>query len=298
MSTAPLPRPLPRPLGEARSFLFVPGDRPERLAKALAGAADAVILDLEDAVAPAAKPAARAALAQRWPSLSAAERQRLLVRVNAVPAPGHDEDQALLQGLPGLADLAGVMLAKAESAAQLQAVASRLPGLPLLPLIESAQGLLQLPAIAGAPQVLRLVLGHIDLQADLGMACGPDEVELLPARWQLVLASRGAGLAAPVDGVTVALDEPEQTLSDAQRARRLGFGAKLCIHPSQIEAVHRGLAPSAAECDWARRVLAAAEAAGNAWGAGALRVDGRMVDAPVLALARRWLALEHRPGMP
>src|SRR5450830_1831085 len=269
---------LPHPLGQARSFLFVPGDRPERLAKALASAADAVILDLEDAVAPAAKPAARAALAQRWPGLSGAERQRLLVRVNAVPTPGHGDDLDLLEGL------AGLMLAKAESAAQLQPLASRLPGLPLLPLIESAQGLLQLPAIAGAPQVLRLVLGHIDLQADLGMACGPDEAELLPARWQLVLASRGAGLAAPVDGVTVALDEPEQTLSDAQRARRLGFGAKLCIHPSQIEAVHQGLAPSEAECDWARRVLAAAEAAGDALGAGALRVDGRMVDAPLLAL--------------
>jgi len=286
---------LPHPLGQARSFLFVPGDRPERLAKALASAADAVILDLEDAVAPAAKPAARAALAQHWPGLSGAERQRLLVRVNAVPTPGHGDDLDLLEGLPGLA---GLMLAKAESAAQLQPLASRLPGLPLLPLIESAQGLLQLPAIAGAPQVLRLVLGHIDLQADLGMACGPDEAELLPARWQLVLASRGAGLAAPVDGVTVALDEPEQTLSDAQRARRLGFGAKLCIHPSQIEAVHQGLAPSEAECDWARRVLAAAEAAGDALGAGALRVDGRMVDAPLLALARRWLALERRPGIP
>src|SRR5450830_1492664 len=283
---------LPHPLGQARSFLFVPGDRPERLAKALASAADAVILDLEDAVAPAANPAARA---QHWPGLSGAERQRLLVRVNAVPTPGHGDDLDLLEGLPGLA---GLMLAKAESAAQLQPLASRLPGLPLLPLIESAQGLLQLPAIAGAPQVLRLMLGHIDLQADLGMACGPDEAELLPARWQLVLASRGAGLAAPVDGVTVALDEPEQTLSDAQRARRLGFGAKLCIHPSQIEAVHQGLAPSEAECDWARRVLAAAEAAGDALGAGALRVDGRMVDAPLLALARRWLALERRPGIP
>lgn len=287
MSTAPQAR----ALHEARSFLFVPGDRPERLAKALAGAADAVILDLEDAVAPAAKPAARAALAQCWPSLTSAERQRLLVRVNALPAAGHGEDLDLLQGLPGLA---GVILAKAESPAQLQALSARLPAVPLLPLIESAQGLLQLQAIAGAPQVLRLVLGHIDLQADLGLACGPDEAELLPARWQLVLASRGAGLAAPVDGVTVALDEPEQTLSDARRARRLGFGGKLCIHPSQIEAVHLGLAPTVAECDWARRVLAAAEAAGDALGAGALRVDGRMVDAPVLALARRWLALEHR----
>lgn len=277
------------PLARARSFLFVPADRPERLPKALASAADAVIVDLEDAVAPAAKAAARAALAQAWGGLDAAQRARLLLRVNAAPSPWHADDLALLARLPGLA---GVVLAKTESAAELAAVAAAAgPGPALLPLIESALGLLSLGAIAAAPGVLRLVLGHIDLQADLGMACSVDEHELLPARWQLVLASRAARLAPPVDGVTLAITPPEQAESDSRRSRRLGFGAKLCIHPAQLEAVHRGLAPEAAELAWARRVLAAAEAAGDGPGAGALRVDGRLVDAPVLALARRWLAL-------
>lgn len=271
----------------ARSFLFVPADRLERLPKALASGADAVIVDLEDAVAPAAKAGARSALASAWGGLDAPQRARLVLRVNAAPTPWHEDDLALLLQLPGLA---GVMLAKAESAAPLQRLAQQHPGLGLLPLIESADGLLNLGAIAAAPQVLRLALGHIDLQADLAMACSPDEHELLPARWQLVLVSRGARLAPPVDGVTVALDQPGLTEADIRRSRRLGFGAKLCIHPAQVEAVHQGFCPSADELAWAQRVLAAAEAAGDGPGAGALRVEGRMVDAPVLALARRWLS--------
>ncbi|MDD0814085.1 CoA ester lyase [Curvibacter sp. HBC28] len=288
MSEAPAVNAADAPLARARSFLFVPADRLERLPKALASGADAVIVDLEDAVAPAAKAGARGALASAWGGLDAAQRARLVLRVNAAPTPWHADDLALLAQLPGLA---GVMLAKAESAAALSTVAAAAPGLALLPLIESADGLLNLSAIAAAPQVLRLVLGHMDLQADLGMACSPDEHELLPARWQLVLVSRGARLAPPVDGVTVALDQPELTEADTRRCRRLGFGAKLCIHPAQVQAVHRGFCPSGEELAWAQRVLAAAQAAGDGPGAGALRVDGRMVDAPVLALARRLQSL-------
>lgn len=286
----------PRPLGEARSFLFVPGDRPERFAKALASGADAVILDLEDAVAPAAKEGARAAIAQAWATLTAAQRSQVLLRTNAAGTPWQDGDCALAAQL-ATQGLGGLVPAKAESAEDLAALAQACPGVAILPLIESARGLEALPAIARAPQVLRLVFGHLDFQSDLGMACGPDEAELLPARWAVVLQSRLAGLAAPVDGVTTALDDPAILSADTQRSRRLGFGAKLCIHPAQVLGMHRALAPSAAECDWARRVLAAVEAAGNGPGAGAIRVDGRMVDAPVIALARRHLALEFRePG--
>lgn len=286
----------PRPLSEARSFLFVPGDRPERFAKALASGADAVILDLEDAVAPAAKEGARAAIAQAWATLTAAQRSQVLLRTNAAGTPWQAGDRALAAQL-ATQGLGGLVPAKAESADDLAALAQACPGVPILPLIESARGLDALPAIARAPQVLRLVFGHLDFQSDLGMACGPDEAELLPARWAVVLQSRLAGLAAPVDGVTTALDDPAILTADTQRSRRLGFGAKLCIHPAQVLGMHRALAPSAAECDWARRVLAAVEAAGNGPGAGAIRVDGRMVDAPVIALARRHLALEFRePG--
>lgn len=286
----------PRPLGEARSLLFVPGDRPERFAKALASGADAVILDLEDAVAPAAKEGARTAIAQAWASVPAAQRSQVLLRTNAAGTPWQDGDLALAAQL-ATQGLGGLVPAKAESADDLAALAQACPGVAILPLIESARGLDALPAIARAPQVLRLVFGHLDFQSDLGMACGPDEAELLPARWAVVLQSRLAGLAAPVDGVTTALDDPAVLSADTQRSRRLGFGAKLCIHPAQVLGVHRALAPSAAECDWARCVLAAVDAAGNGSGAGAIRVDGRMVDAPVIALARRHLALEFRePG--
>ena len=277
----PAARPL---LACARSFLFVPADRPERYAKALASGADAVIIDLEDAVAPAARAAARAALRTAWPALAAADRARLLVRINAEGTPWHADDVALVAALVRQG-LAGVVLSKAECASTLAALAAACPGAALLPLVESAEGAAALDALAGAPQVLRLVLGHLDLQLDMGMACGPDQAELAPLRWALVLASRRAGLAAPVDGVTTATGDAAALAQDTARSRRWGFGAKLCIHPAQIATVHATLAPSAAECAWAERVLAAAVAAAG----GVCVLDGRMVDTPVITLARQTL---------
>ncbi len=272
-------------LAQARSFLFVPADRPERYAKALASGADAVIIDLEDAVAPAARSAARTMLDAAWESIAPALRTRLLVRINPVGSAWHADDLALLQRLAG-SGLAAVVLPKTESAQAVAGVAQACPGAALLPLIESAQGAAALDAIARAPQVLRLVFGHIDLQVDLGMACGPDQAELAPLRWALVLASRCAGLAAPVDGVTTRTDDAASVAADSARSLRFGFGAKLCIHPRQIATVHQAFAPSAEEYAWAQRVLAAATAAAGA----ACLLDGRMVDAPVIALAQRTLA--------
>lgn len=273
----------------ARSFLFVPGHRPERFGKALASGADAVILDLEDAVPLNGKDEARAAIATAWATLSSAERARLLVRINPVGTPWHMQDLSLLQQLVGLGS---VMLPKAESSRAIADVARACPGLPVLPLLESAEGFAQLDDIARAPQVLRLGLGHIDLQADIGMACGPDETELAPARWALVTATRRARLAPAVDGVTTATNDASALLRDTQRSRRFGFGAKLCIHPNQVAGVHQGFAPTEAERDWAERVLAAEAEAGG----GAFSVDGKMVDAPVLALARQWLARAADPA--
>lgn len=270
-------------LALARSFLFVPATRPERYAKALASGADAVIIDLEDAVAPADKSAARQMLAQAWPGLPVAERGRVLVRLNASGTPWHDDDLALLAAL----DVAGGVLPKAESAAVLVRVAAAIgSACALLPMIESVAGLDALNALARSPGVARLVFGNLDFQADAGMACGPDEVELTPVRLALVLASRRAGLAAPVDGVTAGTHDTAQLQCDALRGRRGGFGGKLCIHPSQVAGVNAAFTPSRAELDWARRVLAAFEAAGG----GVFSLDGRMVDAPVLLLARRALA--------
>jgi len=272
---------LSSPLALARSFLFVPGNRPERFAKALASGADAVIIDLEDAVPLDAKLAARDALLAAWPDFDAVQRARLLVRVNPFGTPWYQADLAAVANLTGLG---AVMLPKAETPQQI-AHAAQTSGLPVLPLIESAEGLGQMDLMARTPGVLRLVLGHIDLQADLGLSCGPDEAELAPVRLALVVASRRAGLPNPVDGVTTATTNAEVLAQDAQRSRRFGMGAKLCIHPAQVDGVHQALAPTEAECDWARRVLAAEVAAGG----GAFSVDGKMVDPPVLLLARRIL---------
>ncbi len=277
-SALPLP---PSKLAQARSFLFVPGNRPERFAKALASGADAVIIDLEDAVPLDAKDTARNALQAAWPSLAAAERARLLVRVNPAGTPWHAADLTAVASLTGLGAL---MLPKAENAQQVEQ-AFRTSSMLVLPLIESAEGVGQMDAIARAAVTLRLGLGHIDLQADLGMRCGPDEAELAPIRLAMVVASRRAGLPAPVDGVTTATQDAEVLAADAQRSRRFGFGAKLCIHPAQVAGVHQALAPTEAESDWARRVLAAEVAAGG----GAFSVDGKMVDPPVLLLARQIL---------
>jgi citrate lyase subunit beta/citryl-CoA lyase len=158
-------------------------------------------------------------------------------------------------------------------------------GCALLPLVESVAGLDALDALARAPQVERLVFGHLDFQVDAGMQCGPDEAELLPVRMAMVFASRRAGLAQPVDGVTVDTRDAALTTADTQRAQRMGFGAKLCIHPAQVAAVHAVFDPDATSVAQALRVQQALQAAGG----GVCVLDGRMVDAPVLKRAEQLL---------
>ncbi|MDF0606260.1 CoA ester lyase [Neisseriaceae bacterium TC5R-5] len=272
-------------IAQARSFLFVPADRPERYTKALQSGADAVIIDLEDAVAPHARAAARDVVRLAWSVVPASERYRVLLRINAPGSQWHDADVALVSALAANG-LASIVVPKVESAQSLATIAAACPGLALLPMIESAQGVAAVDAITRAPQVLRIALGHIDLQVDLGIQCGPDQVELAPLRWALVLASRCAGLAAPVDGVTPAIHDQQALLQDSERSLRCGFGGKLCIHPQQLATVHAAFTPSVEECQWAQRVLDAAQLAIG----GACSVDGRMVDAPVIALAQRTLS--------
>jgi citrate lyase subunit beta / citryl-CoA lyase len=271
-------------LAGARSFLFVPADRPERLAKALASGAHTVIVDLEDAVAPEHKPAARRELARAWASLADGQRALLAVRINAAGTPWHEDDHALLRQLaprrPG-----AVMLSKAETAGAIERVA-RSAVAPVLPLIESANGLHALDTIAHARGVLRIAFGHLDFQAELGLHCDADERELDAVRLALVMASRRAGLPAPIDGVTAALDDPTRLAHDVQRSRRFGFSGKLCIHPKQVAAVNEAFGPTAAQREWAQRVLEASRVHGT----GAFRLDGEMVDAPVLQRARNLLA--------
>ena len=273
-------------LTEARSFLFVPGNRPERFDKALASQADMVILDLEDAVPAADKAAARVAIATAWQQWPAARRAQVVIRINAAQTDSHQDD---LAWLAKLSSLPAVMVPKAEHTSDLTGVQEALGGsaVALIPIIESAEGLVNIDALARTPNVLRLAFGHLDFQADLGMACGTDEAELAPVRLAIVVASRRAGLAAPIDGVTTDTQDMNRVQTDAARGLRFGFGAKLCIHPLQVAAVHTAFAPSAAQIDWAQRVLQAEASAGG----GAFTVDGRMVDPPVLKLARQCLAM-------
>ncbi|AUM75029.1 HpcH/HpaI aldolase/citrate lyase family protein [Paracoccus jeotgali] len=256
-------------LAHIRAPLFVPADRPERFAKAAASGADAIILDLEDAVAADAKPEAREMLAADFTDLP------VWVRINPPATPWHKADLAAVAALP----CAAVMLPKAEDAATCTAVAAA-TGKPVVALVETAIGLANCRAIATAEGVARLAFGSIDFCADLG--CAHDRDVLLPARWELVLASRLAGIAAPLDGVTVELSDPAISHDDALHAVALGMSGKLCIHPKQIAAVLRAFAPTPAQIDWARRVLAS--------GDGAVSVDGAMVDEPVRIRARAILA--------
>jgi citrate lyase subunit beta / citryl-CoA lyase len=267
-----------------RSYLFVPADRPERFAKALASGADAVIVDLEDAVAPAAKGGARDGLA-RWLHSIDGGAATLLVRINPPGTEWFDADLALLRAAPPRT-VTALMLPKAERASELEHAHRVSGGLPLLPLIESAEGFDHLRDLMRAPGVQRLAFGSIDFQLDMGIDESEAGTELLFFRSQLVLASRLAAIAPPIDGVTTAIDDAERLKRDAAAARRLGFGAKLCIHPKQVAAVHAAFTPSAAEIDWARRVLDAMQRAGGA----AVVVDGKMVDRPVELRARQVLS--------
>jgi citrate lyase subunit beta/citryl-CoA lyase len=266
---------------DSRTWLFVPGDRPERFAKAADAGADEVICDLEDAVGDNAKPAARDAVAALL-----ATPGRVWVRVNGADAAWHDDDLAALAGLPGLA---GVVVPKAESIEVLDHAVSVLgAGTPLIALIETACGVLAAPTIAANRSVRRLAFGSIDFALDVG--CADDDTSLLFARSSLVIASRAAGLDGPLDGVTTDLTGTARVAADARRAQALGFGGKLCIHPRQVPAVADAYAPTPAELDLAQGVLA------EATGSGAAAHDGAMVDRPVLQRARRLVAASRSQG--
>jgi citrate lyase subunit beta / citryl-CoA lyase len=258
------------------TYLFVPGNRPERFAKALASGADRIIIDLEDAVAPADKAAARTAVAA-WMGGAGEDRHKVLIRINDCASAWYEDDMAMV----GAANAPCVVLPKCESAGQVAAVLGRLPQrASVLPLIETARGMVALNEIAAAPGVARLAFGSLDYVADLDLSS--DSLALDFAAAQIAIASRAAGLASPLAGVTPALDAG-QVSADMAHARSLGFGGKMCIHPMQVAAVRTALAPSGAELAWAQRVLQA----WNLSAGGAIQLDGKMVDRPVVLKAER-----------
>ncbi len=266
-----------------RSYLFVPGNRAERFDKALAAGADAVVLDLEDAVVSQDKAAARASVARYVAAADIAQRARLVVRINDAATPWFDEDLAML----AVAHAQCVMLPKAETPDNVAQLRRACPRIEVLALIESARGILNAEVLAAAEGVSRLVFGTLDFALDLDLVDDPvaGPLGLDAAASRLAWASRAAELPPPVAGVTPDIDDAARLRADFARARAHGFGAKLCIHPKQVGWVHDVLAPTAAEMAWAQRVVDAA-----AGSAGAVRVDGRMVDKPVLQRAQRLLA--------
>lgn len=260
------------------SYLFVPGNRPERFAKAWGSGAHAVIVDLEDAVSPQEKEAARSAV-----SAALRTEQPAHVRINGADTEWFRDDVEMCRAAGD--GIAAIMLPKAERVEDLAWVTSRVgPQVSLLPLIETAQGMWKAEAIARQDGVQRLAFGSIDFQADVGI--NGDGEELLYFRSQLVLVSRVAGIMAPLDGVTTTIEDAQRLRADTLKAYRLGFGGKFCIHPRQVETVNACFRPSAEEARWARHVLEAAAGANGA----AVSVDGKMVDKPVLLRAQAILA--------
>lgn len=270
------------PRSIVRSALFVPGSRPERFAKALAAGADAVIVDFEDAVEEPLKRQARDNLAA---FLREDAHVSVWVRVNA---PEHAEHAADLAFCAQQAGVAGVLLPKVETPAQVAAAWQA--GKPIWPIIETAKGLLALQQIAHAEGVERLSFGSLDLALDLNLNSGTACADLFldQARMSVQLHSRGADLLPPLDGVYPAIGDPEGLQQAIRHASNMGYGGALCIHPKQVDIIHAALVPSAQDLQWARKVLAGSEAAN---GAGAFQLDGQMVDAPVLLRAQRMLAL-------
>lgn len=265
-----------------RSALFVPGSRPDRFAKALAAGADAVIVDFEDAVEEPLKRQARDNLAA---FLNDNTQASVWVRVNAPTHAEHADDLAFCEQYAGVA---GVLLPKVESAAHVAAVWQT--GKPVLPIIESAKGLLALEQIARSPGVERLSFGGLDLALDLNLNSGTHAAQtfLDQARMSVQLHSRGADLLPPLDGVHPAIGDPQGLHRAIRHAYDMGYGGALCIHPAQVTVIHAALAPSIDDLNWARKVINASAAAK---GAGAFQLEGQMVDAPVLLRAQRLLAL-------
>lgn len=266
-----------------RSMLFTPATRIDRLASAYASPADAVIADLEDAVPPEGKAAARAALVEHLRTQRPPD-SRVFVRINALSTAHAAADLNALEGLP----IAGIVVPKAEPGPLLELAWA----VPVVALVETAVGVREAFRTASVPAVAALMIGTVDLAAEIGARFPEDEDALLHAASSIVLDSAAAGLAhGPIDGVCTAARDSGAVRREAVRARALGFRAKACIHPAQLDTVNAVFSPSRDEVAHARAVLVAYDDAARS-GQGATIVGGAMVDAPVAARARRLLDLQ------
>jgi len=275
----------------SRSYLYVPGDRAEMLEKALNRGADALIADLEDAVAPSAKDSARSVISDWLDSVPPVPGPEIWVRVNSQPA-GLRDDLAVA----GHPRVTGIVFPKA-TLSSLEALNSLLGGaaggegrrLLVAPLIESAQGVTDAVGMARHEQVSHLGLGQADLQAELGLEPGEDEAEWMPIRLALVLASAAAGINPPSGPAWTAFRDIEGFDRSCRRLRRLGFGSRSAIHPTQLAVIHEVFTPSDDAVQRARRIIEVFDQA-QAEGRGVAVDDaGRMIDEAVVKMARRIL---------
>lgn len=269
-----------RPL---RSVLFLPASNPRAVAKARTLDCDAVILDLEDAVGPEDKAAARAAVAA---ALAEGFGGRLAgVRVNGPRSPwGREDLAAMARAAPQV-----LVLPKVRGPGDLSGPAAAVPGAALWAMVETCDAVLALPRIAAAEGLGALVLGQNDLAAEMGCRPGGDRAPLQAAMSLLVTSARAHGLAA-LDGVFNRLDDAEGFLAECRQGRAFGFDGKTLIHPSQVAPANAAFRPTAEELDWARAVVAAFEDPANA-GRGAIRVGQEMAERLHLERARRLLRL-------
>ena len=282
------PQAAPQPL-RVRSLLYTPADRPERYTKAWRdGAADAVCADLEDAVAPAGKDKARQTVVQ---ALRDTPRDRTLraVRVNAIGSEHHEADVANV--LAAGCDL--LIVPKCEDAEALARLAARVEreavgGTRLVAILETARGVLAARELCAVGGIAAVCFGAEDLAADAGLRRSAENTEVLAARQWVALCAAAAGVLA-IDMITADVTDLARVEREAREARAWGYRGKMLVHPGQVAGVHAAFAPSEHEVAWARKVLAAVDAAHVAAG-GVVLVDGRMVDVPVIEQARRVLA--------
>ena len=286
-----------------RSLLFVPGTRSDRFAKAFSCGADAVVLDLEDAVEAGRKDEAREMVGKFVAGLGPDTKSSVFVRINAPVSPWIDDDVDWLRGLPGFVD--AIVLPKVEIAAAIDGVADATPDRRVIPLIETARGVLNVSEIIAADAEIPAVLfGAEDLTAELGIPRTLQGEELLYARSRVVLAA-AAIEAEPIDAVWVHLGNggpglttrpPDDALrADAARAKALGFRGKMAIHPDQVAVINDVFSPTGDEIAAAKRLVEADEHA-RSEGEGVFRFGEQMVDAPVIKRAKRILEIAARTG--
>jgi citrate lyase subunit beta/citryl-CoA lyase len=278
-----------------RSVLFSPGDQPELMRKAPGAGADVVVFDLEDAVAPAEKAAAREAIRVVITDAEFDPDCEVCVRVNPVGSGAGDDVDAVLAGGEGFD---AVMLPKAEDADDVETLGRLLAeadaSAPVLALVESAPGVLNAQGIAAADPADALVFGAEDLSADIGATRTDEGTEVLHAREHVVLAASAAGIDA-IDTVYTDIEDTEGLADETRFAAQLGYDGKMAIHPAQVAPINDAYTPSDDEIEWAERVMEAKREA-DAAGRGVFRVDGEMIDAPLVAQAERVLERRDAAG--